>query len=583
MRFLKHTLIIVFAGLFVLAGCDGGLADLEVDNTNDPNRAQALANASDLVSLMGGATSTALFASSSIWGVHLGGLADQTTSTNRFLSFWDFTFQPRQRLNNRTTYADSDIIFDPWSDFNGSLSSANEIIGLIEVDGESIVLEDGTDVTNKLLASAYFVRGVSRGYLGMVYNQAYIVEPGTDLSQLEPQPYTDVTAAAVSDLDRAIDIASNNDFTWDLVPGTSAYSSAQLAEIANSFAARFLMNEPRTNAEASALPASRWETIIDYAENGVGASGSLPSFTPASVGETFFTEYADWNTFILNAGTPDEAGYLPTDLKIMHLLDPSYPTDYPDDGVLGEVESDDPRAEYYSYTEAFGFLNPSRDRSLFSNYWNLRMYANNAWFLRTGDPVPLITGTEMQYIKAEANLWLGNLDQAAAELNNSPRGTVPTDLEIDLPSEQIGNFDFGAAEGIAAGITMDGSETPAEFVRALHEEYSIELDIMAGIGVHLAFMRRHDLLQEGTPLHYPIPGAELEITQSEYYTFGGVDFAGQDGTASGSNSWKTFDERNDLSQMESRRMSRTPATQFRLERAISTPARSAAAAGRVNR
>jgi hypothetical protein len=41
---------------------------------------------------------------------------------------------------------------------------------------------------------------------------------------------------------------------------------------------------------------------------------------------------------------------------------------------------------------------------------------------------------------------------------------------------------------------------------------------------------------------FPVPGSELELQGMENYTFGGVNFAGQPGTASGANSWKNLAE-----------------------------------------
>lgn len=51
-------------------------------------------------------------------------------------------------------------------------------------------------------------------------------------------------------------------------------------------------------------------------------------------------------------------------------------------------------------------------------------------------------------------------------------------------------------------------------------------------------MRRHNLLQKGTPTIYPVPDSELQILDISTYTFGGVENAGQPGTSSGANSWK---------------------------------------------
>jgi hypothetical protein len=47
-------------------------------------------------------------------------------------------------------------------------------------------------------------------------------------------------------------------------------------------------------------------------------------------------------------------------------------------------------------------------------------------------------------------------------------------------------------------------------------------------------MRRHNLLQVGTPLHFPVPADELEISGLVPYTFGA---AGGEASASGPG-WK---------------------------------------------
>ena len=530
---MRKTLF-ALALLLTTTGC----ADLLVENQNDPDRERALASPADVQSLLQGATVATIFELNDNNAVNTGAWADQTTATNNVRGFRAFADEPRRRWNNRTTNPDLFLSSIPWGDFNTTQSSANTILTLIEVDGNTIEI-DGVDETLKTQAGAYFARGVARGYLGLMYNQANIVDVDTDLTALEPAPYTDLIAAAVADLEEAKTIANQaTGFTWDFLPGSNVYSLAAFEEIANSFAARFLMGQARTQAEAAALPASHWNSAITYAQNGVGTA--IPAFSPAAISGQFFHEYADWNTFLLSG----PAGYLPVDVKQIHLLDPDYPVAYPAEGILPPAESNDPRLAYYAYTTQFGFLNASRNRSLFSNYFHLRMFADNDWFGGTGYPIPLITSSEMQYVIAEANLWLGNKAAAAAALENSPFGSVATTLEYPLPSVTLGYFeDFDSNAGYAAGKTIDASASDAQFVRALHTEYAVELDLMGGAGLQWYFMRRHDLLQPGTPLHYPIPGDELEVTLSEYYTFGGAGFEGEEGTADGSNNWKTFDTR----------------------------------------
>ena len=550
-RYLTLSLSVLAAAL-LLVGCDSGLADLDVPNTNDPTRESALQSGEDIRSLLAGTTTETMQATVSEWGPHMDLLADQITSTNAFRSFWDFAEEPRLTLNNRPTYATPTAFTDPWSNFNSGQAGANQILRITDVEGNSITV-GGSDVTAKMRASAYFLRGVARGHLGMIYDQAFLVSAETDPLEidpgsLEPTPYGQMIDAAVSDLEQAISIAENNGFSWDLLLNNS-YSNAQFQEIAHSFAAKFLLSKARTQQEAQNFSAQYLDRIISHANQGVGQGGALESFTPTSTDGEYYHANADWGTFVISG----PAGYLPTDLKITHLMDPDYPVEYPSASgeVLGPAESPDPRAGYFSYTEAFGFLSAARNRSLFSNYWRLRTYAANSWFLRSGDPVMTITNSEVQYLKAEAHLLKGERGAAATALENSPFGTVPTELEIQLPIIREAILESGpltALADLSADREISSSNSMAEFVRALHYEYSVELDLMTTIGTQWFFMRRHGLLQEGTPLHYPVPGEELQVLRDDYYTFGGVDNAGSEGTASGDNSWRTFDDRNGISE-----------------------------------
>ncbi len=515
-------------------------ADLSVNNMNDPGRDDALASGTDLVSLLQGSTTNVFFENLNLWGVHMNGLADQMTSTNAYLSFWDFTEEPRLRLNNRTTYADAVIINSPFTEYNSGVSTANTLIQKIEVDGETVTLEDGTDITQKLLAGAYFLRGISRGSMGMIYDKGYVVAADADVSQVpEAKPYTEVIDAAVSDIDKAIQIADGigSNFVWDFLPsGTAATLNLnEFKTVANSFAARFLANAPRTQSEASSWD---WDRVLSYADKGIGgsqaAAASMVDYSATSISDEFYNNMADWSTYVLSDG----AGYLPSDIKIIHTLDSSYPVEYPAAPTVldsTDAQTDDPRIDYYNYTSNFGFLRASRNRGLFSNYWNLRLYSENAMYATSGYPVTFFIEAELDYIRAEAHLWNGEKIDAAQILNDSPYGSGQTDVTPNMPSVQLGYMD---QDGYSGGNSISATASDAEFVSALHREYSVELDLLDQIGLQWFFMRRHDMLQEGTPLHYPIPGEELEITQKEYYTFGGPDYSGDAGTASGSNSWK---------------------------------------------
>jgi hypothetical protein len=124
---------------------------------------------------------------------------------------------------------------------------------------------------------------------------------------------------------------------------------------------------------------------------------------------------------------------------------------------------------------------------------------------------------------------------AATTLNNSTAGDGTISLSIDLPSVQLGVM---SSNGMSGGHELTGTESTAEFQWALLREYSVELSLMGGAGLQWYFMRRHDLLQPGTPTMFPVPGEELELTGRENYTYGGADNAGSAGAAAGDNEWR---------------------------------------------
>ncbi|MEL7124402.1 MAG: hypothetical protein AAFO07_33510, partial [Bacteroidota bacterium] len=322
---------------------------------------------------------------------------------------------------------------------------------------------------------------------------------------LEFVSYQEMLTAAIGNINTAIQLANGAaGFTYTLYAAGPSIDGATFIQLANSYMARISIANPRTNAEAQGVD---YNQILTYANNGIVAD-----YSPPASENVIWNDLQNWSLFLLGDG----AGYMPTDQKITHLFDPSYPTDYPTDTtILPAITSSDPRLnQYYEYVgENFGFLRESRGRQLFSSYRTIKFFNQNDQN-ETGLPMEIFTKAEIDYIKAECYYWLGNLGAAVAALDASPRMTV-------------GNQ----------------STTPAapNILNALLYEVSIELDLESGMGVPWAFMRRHDMLQAGTPTMYPVPASELEITRDIIYTFGGPAATGEVGTASGANDWRNID------------------------------------------
>jgi hypothetical protein len=118
------------------------------------------------------------------------------------------------------------------------------------------------------------------------------------------------------------------------------------------------------------------------------------------------------------------------------------------------------------------------------------------------EPSPIFRKAENDLLKAESLLRKPDLVAAAAIINAGTRVTR------------------GALAPIGA--------TATEVENAIFYERNIEL-FCSGMGIEYFTMRKANKLQAGTPLHFPIPGQQLEVNLMPYYTFGGTEgVAGKD-------------------------------------------------------
>ncbi|KYG71239.1 hypothetical protein AWW68_18700 [Roseivirga spongicola] len=491
MKNFKLLLASMLIMILAFTSCE----DLEVENLNEPDRARALSDPGDLISLMKSGTLDSYWGITTSWGTHFHLMADQITTTNKSRQFWDFAEEPRLRLQNDPNYGGLGALTSPWSNLNSAVVSSNAVLSYIN-DGNTFVDENDNDITKQMEAGALFAKGFAQGYLGVIFDKAYIVDFDSDLGNLELQPYTALIDEGIANMQAGLAAANAApNFKYDLMVNVDM-DITEFTKYANSMLARIASQEARTSAEAATLD---WNQILTWANNGF----TEDFYIETSPGN-WFNSTIDWAGYVLNSG----AGYLPTDLKVAHLADPvNIPQVYPATGVLDQADSPDARFEqYFTYTTDFGYLRPERNRGIFSNWYNSRFMTNNT-MSEAGDQNPQFLLAEIQMLKAEANMRLGNNVAAAAAINNSPRTSVGG-LDPVLPTDDL--------------------------TYILHYEYSIELDLAAGSTTQWAFMRRNDLLQEGTPFMFPIPATELEATGLELYSFGGI---GQEGGAVG-NGWK---------------------------------------------
>jgi hypothetical protein len=456
----------------------------------------------------------------SSYGTQFDLMADQITSTNNVRNFWQLAEEPRIPISNEPTSR-----FDGPERFFDQLTRSQRQINnmLIQLeDSNKTFIYQARDLTSAMNANLHFLRGLSKSYQALIYDQGAVLEEYIEGEiSFNPLDRSIVFQSGYEDLNEAISIAeslADEDYEWLLLDSNYAIDRANFIKMVHSFAAKVLISFPKNKMESYSA-----NQVLQHAEAGLDSSFPHIIFNTINSNGTFADYYSDWSNFLVscNNGLFDLSncsGYLPIDVKAMHLLNDDYPSSYPRENAKGstadypENTSNDPRLAYFQYTTNAGFLNSSRDPELFSNYFSIRGYSENDWW-KESNPVIHISNAELQYIKAEAYAKLGNLSKVNEVLQASPYGTLAADFSPDLPSVQSGYFD-------ADGYAFNGPTTTLDDVtNVLHKEYSIEIGTFTSIGTHWFFMRRNGLLQELSAELWPIPYERFSISP---YTFGGL-------------------------------------------------------------
>ncbi len=271
--------------------------------------------------------------------------------------------------------------------------------------------------------------------------------------------------------------------TSEWLPGET-WSSDEFGQLANPFAARLLVYSSRNKLDDNQTD---WSEVYSYAANGI-----KKDFAPLADDDNWHSYYHAYANYF---------GFTQTDMYVVNIMDPAMPARWVDADtwdVLPEPVSshkdgvDDRIFTDFQYLSSCPFR-PERGYYHFSCY----RYSRLDHYLTTWtEPMPEFRKAENDYLLAEAAAHTGKLQEAADIINESPRvtrgGLTP------VPADQDSIFD------------------------AIHHERMVEL-MSSGMGIQFFQMRKENKLQPGSPLHYPIPGSQLEIMQTEYYTFGGTE------------------------------------------------------------
>ena len=216
---------------------------------------------------------------------------------------------------------------------------------------------------------------------------------------------------------------------------------------------------------------------------------------------SFTWSVADYRT----VGPADESGGYENWLELNNHINGRY-----NDFVTADrriQNEDDPTSggtdfSYVPYLSPRPAINILQDHSA----WRFKRHQD---YLENGfnGPMEIFKRTEIDLLKAEAMLHLGDLAGAATLINITRvnRGELP-------PADA--NDGAGNISDEAGHLNSDGL-----WAMLKHEKH-IEL-YATGVGIAFYDDRGWDDLITGTPIHFPVPASDLQLVQIENYTFGG--------------------------------------------------------------
>ncbi|HVT86564.1 MAG TPA: hypothetical protein VHD35_15270 [Chitinophagaceae bacterium] len=499
MKKIKFLSVISLA-IFVALGCKKSV--LEVTDQNTPTFKDVYSDGSSLVKVAGGLFNTIYVGEHAYNGVEmcLATAADNVTCSWGNQAMRDMSWEPRNHAwDNSAAYSYAGITEFTWAQMYGTIGVAANILQAIY--GGTKIDNPGDEAMTRSVSR--FTQGVAYGNLALLFDKAYVVDslssvhnPGYDNSS----PYTSVANAALGYLDSAIAIASSSSFT---IPASwfgtaSDMSSSDFVKLCNTCAARILSYTPRNKTQ---LQAVNWAKVKTYADAGITTDFSV-------VGDSYTNWYDEAGDYL----TYDGWGL--TDMYVVNLMDPTEPAHWDDSPTFPYPPvSTNPNADKRLNTDfeyvSSNWLNPTRGYYHFSNYRSNRY---DQLYISDIGPKPEIMKAENDMLRAEARAYTGDLAGAAAIINASTwktRGGLP-DVAADLTS----------------------------IVNAIHHERFVEM-YTTGMGLQFFEMRKLNLLQKGTPLHFPIPAQEMQKfgQNPPYYTFGDL-YSTEDGINTSNAGWR---------------------------------------------
>ncbi|MEO6684083.1 MAG: hypothetical protein ABIN48_14770 [Ginsengibacter sp.] len=494
---MKIIKIIAFFSLVILisSSCKKNL--LDVENLNDPDFSKAISNGEDVENVASGLFNTIYKGEHSVSGLApvLAVSADNVSCSWGNFGMRDMSYEPRNNgWNNSPSYSNKNLTKYLFDRMYSAIGTASSLLKAMET---GIQVGEGGSGNQRVKAFSKFAQGVGYGNLALVFDRAFLVDEKVTVEEkLESAvPYNEVAIGALKYLDEAIALSSGT-FT---IPkewlGTSTdYSSSEFKKLCNTMAARIMAYTPRNRTELAAV---NWPKVKAYADAGI-----TKDFTIIQDGAVKW--YDEASDYLLSDG------WGITDMYVVNMMDPvTQPQHWTDNASFPyppkSTNPIDKRLNTdYEYVPS-NWFQAARGYYHFSSYRNARY---DEMYVTAKGPKPQIMLSENDMLRAEARAYTNDLAGAAAIINAGTRKT--------------------------RGAMPDVAPVLADIVKAMHHERHVEM-YTAGMGLQFFEMRKLNLLQKGTPLHFPLAAGTLETfgIPLPFYTFGYIANADGKGTSNG--------------------------------------------------
>lgn len=486
--------------MFTISGC----ADFfRVENQNAPGKDEVFANPEDVMNSVGGSFySLFTVLEKSYPGMGLSAAGDELSSSWGGWGMWHLSWEPRTAWDNSPAYPYNNFTETPWYFSYHAISAVNDGLNAI-TDG--VEFGENGQHTGMVEAFARFVQGLAHGWLALFFDKAFILGENTDLEvdEIDFAHYTEVMDFALLKLEECLAICEKNTFStpqsW--INGRTL-SNEQLARLCYSYIARFMAWVARSQEVRQGLD---WPLIMAHAEAGIkedftvmGDDGAWWSRLKG------YSQHPTWCRADCNAIGPADtssnySNWLATPVYqrmhfLIHTADRRITGDDPmTDGTDFSYDGDPVHREH-------------RGTYHFSAYTHQRYldYFENG---HIGDLVMFKT-TELDLLIAEGLLHTGGDPGRIADLINRTR-------------VHRGQMSPATAQDALGSINdaHDPSPGASLWSKLKHEKFIENFCVTAGTGY---FERRGwGELIPGTPLHWPVPGRELQVLIEEIYTHGG--------------------------------------------------------------